>query len=208
MKREEEIFEQAIALPSPEPREGFLLRACGEDRALRRRVDEVLGAFQDAGQVAFLQTADRSDVTPTLPAAPLAEGPGTRIGRYKLLQQIGEGGFGVVFMAEQEEPVRRKVAFKIIKLGMDTKQVIARFQAERQALALMDHPNIARVLDAGATESGRPYFVMELVRGIPITDYCDREKLSISDRLELFVRVCRAVQHAHQKGIIHRDLKP
>src|SRR5437762_257275 len=153
MKREEEIFEQAIALASPEAREGFLLGACGEDRDLRRRVDELLGAFQDAGQIAFLHTGDRSDVTPTLPAAPLAEGPGTRIGRYKLLQQIGEGGFGVVFMAEQEQPVRRKVAFKIIKLGMDTKQVIARFEAERQALALMDHPNIAKVLDAGATES-------------------------------------------------------
>ena len=136
------------------------------------------------------------------------ESPGTVIGPYKLLEQIGEGGMGVVYVAEQTQPVRRKVALKIIKPGMDTKQVIARFEAERQALAMMDHPNIAKVLDAGATETGRPYFVMELVRGIPITDYCDREQLSIPERLELFVLVCRAVQHAHQKGIIHRDLKP
>jgi non-specific serine/threonine protein kinase/serine/threonine-protein kinase len=148
-----------------------------------------------------------------VPSAPLDElsvfeSPGAVIGPYKLLEQIGEGGMGVVYMAEQTRPMRREVALKIIKPGMDTRQVIARFEAERQALALMDHPNIARVLDAGATESGRPYFVMELVRGTPITDYCDREQLSITERLDLFVLVCRAVQHAHQKGIIHRDLKP
>src|SRR3989442_670069 len=136
------------------------------------------------------------------------ENPGERIGRYKLLQQIGEGGCGVVYMAEQEEPVRRRVALKVIKLGMDTKSVIARFEAERQALALMDHPNIAKVLDAGATETGRPYFVMELVRGIKITEYCDEHVISTRGRLELFILVCQAVQHAHQKGIIHRDLKP
>ena len=136
------------------------------------------------------------------------EEAGDRIGRYKLLQQIGEGGFGVVWMAEQEKPVRRRVALKVIKLGMDTKQVIARFEAERQALAMMDHPNIAKVLDAGATQTGRPFFVMELVRGIRITDFCDQSKLSAADRLGLFVSVCHAVQHAHQKGIIHRDLKP
>lgn len=141
-------------------------------------------------------------------SVPPAEKPGDRIGRYKILQQIGEGGCGVVYMAEQEEPVRRKVALKVIKLGMDTKSVIARFEAERQALALMDHPNIAKVLDAGATETGRPFFVMELVRGVRITDYCDEAKLSTADRLDLFVQVCQAVQHAHQKGIIHRDLKP
>src|SRR5262249_41265982 len=146
--------------------------------------------------------------TITVNSRPLAEGPGTVIGPYKLLEQIGEGGMGVVYMAEQTKPVRRKVALKIIKPGMDTRQGIARFEAERQALGLMDHPNIARVLDAGATESGRPYFVMELVKGIPITDYCDRNRLAIQDRLELFVHVCQAVQHAHQKGIIHRDLKP
>jgi WD40 repeat protein/serine/threonine protein kinase len=138
----------------------------------------------------------------------ITEGPGSVIGRYKLLQQIGEGGFGVVYMAEQTEPVVRRVALKIIKLGMDTKQVIARFEAERQALALMDHPNIAKVLDAGATDSGRPYFVMELVRGVPITEYCDKNHLSARERLELFMQVCQAIQHAHQKGIIHRDIKP
>ena len=138
----------------------------------------------------------------------VTEKPGDRIGRYKLLEQIGEGGCGVVFMAEQAEPVRRRVALKIIKLGMDTRQVIARFEAERQALALMDHPNIAKVLDAGATDTGRPYFVMELVRGIRITDYCDQHNLSTHERLDLFIQVCHAVQHAHQKGIIHRDLKP
>jgi serine/threonine protein kinase len=136
------------------------------------------------------------------------EGPGTVIGRYKLLERIGEGGMAVVYMAEQEEPIRRKVALKIIKLGMDTKSVIARFEAERQALAMMDHPNIAKVLDAGATETGRPYFVMELVKGVSITDYCDANSLSTKERLELFIQVCNAVQHAHQKGIIHRDIKP
>src|SRR5213079_2444278 len=136
------------------------------------------------------------------------EKPGDQIGRYKLLEQIGEGGFGVVYVAEQREPVKRRVALKIVKLGMDTKQVIARFEAERQALALMDHPNIAKVLEAAATDTGRPYFVMELVRGVSITEYCDSNNLTTRQRLELFLPVCRAVQHAHQKGIIHRDLKP
>jgi serine/threonine protein kinase len=139
---------------------------------------------------------------------PVGECPGTVIGPYKLLQQIGEGGFGVVFMAEQNEPVRRTVALKVIKPGMDTAQVIARFEAERQALALMDHPNIARVLDAGATESGRPYFVMDLVRGVPITEFCDKNQLLPEARLRLFLNVCQAIQHAHHKGIIHRDIKP
>ena len=138
----------------------------------------------------------------------IGERPGTIIGPYKLLEQIGEGGFGLVFMAEQQQPVRRKVALKILKPGMDTRQVIARFEAERQALALMDHPNIARVLDAGETGSGRPYFVMELVKGVPITDYCDQNRLTTRERLALFTHVCHAVQHAHHKGIIHRDLKP
>src|ERR1700756_2693916 len=145
---------------------------------------------------------------PKATVVPITEKPGDRIGRYKLLQQIGEGGCGTVYMAEQTEPVRRRVALKVIKLGMDTKQVIARFEAERQALALMDHPNIAKVFDAGATETGRPYFVMELVRGIKITEYCDKNALTTEDRLKIFIQVCQAVQHAHQKGIIHRDIKP
>jgi serine/threonine protein kinase len=145
---------------------------------------------------------------PALEAPTLSERPGTRIGNYKILQAIGEGGFGAVFMAEQEAPVQRKVALKVIKPGMDTKEVIARFEAERQALAMMDHPNIARVLDAGATESGRPYFVMDLVKGEPVTAYCDKNSLSVRERLGLFVQICHAVQHAHQKGVIHRDLKP
>src|SRR5262249_30845264 len=138
---------------------------------------------------------------------PIREGPGTVIGPYKLLEQIGEGGMGLVFVAEQQQPVRRKVALKVIKPGMDTKQVIARFEAERQALALMDPPHIARVLDAGATASGRPYFVMELVKGVPITQFCDDNRLTPRERLELFVSVCQPVQHAHQKGVIHRDVK-
>src|SRR3989454_9305108 len=138
----------------------------------------------------------------------IGEKPDDRIGHYKLLQQIGEGGYGVVYMAEQEAPVRRRVALKIIKPGMDTRSVIARFEAERQALALMDHPNIARIFDAGATESCRPYFVMELVRGIKITEYCDQHSLTTQARLKLFIQVCQAIQHAHQKGIIHRDIKP
>ena len=139
---------------------------------------------------------------------PPLEKPGDWIGQYKILQPIGEGGCGSVYMAEQEKPVRRRVALKIIKLGMDTKNVIARFEAERQALAMMDHPNIAKVFDAGATETGRPFFVMELVRGIKITDYCDQNNLDTGQRLELFKQVCRAIQHAHQKGLIHRDIKP
>src|SRR5437867_2319703 len=150
-------------------------------------------------------------LVPTIPLPKsdfVIERTGTMIGRYKLLEKIGEGGFGVVFMAEQVEPVQRKVALKIIKAGMDTKEVIARFEAERQAIALMDHPNIARALDAGATQAGRPYFVMELVRGIAITEYCDQVNLPTRERLQLFMKVCQAVQHAHQKGVIHRDLKP
>jgi len=138
----------------------------------------------------------------------VTEKAGDTIGRYKLREKVGEGGWGAVYVAEQEEPVRRRVALKVIKPGMDSRQVIARFEAERQALAMMDHPNIARVLDAGTTDTGRPYFVMELVRGIRITDYCDQNKLPMRERLDLFIQVCHAVQHAHQKGIIHRDLKP
>jgi len=199
-----EIFSEAVELTSAAERAAYLDRACGGDPALRCRVEGLLGVHGQAD--GFLESPA---APPTITAAPTqTEDAGTVIGLYKLMEPIGEGGMGVVYVAEQSKPVRRKVALKIIKPGMDTKQVIARFEAERQALALMDHPNIARVLDAGATESGRPYFVMELVRGIPITDYCDREQLSIPERLELFVLVCRAVQHAHQKGIIHRDIKP
>src|SRR5262245_2308327 len=152
--------------------------------------------------------SDTGNLQPTVVGEAITEHPGAMIGPYKLMEQIGEGGFGLVFVAEQQQPVRRKVALKIIKPGMDTRDVIARFEAERQALALMEHPNIARVLDAGTTQSGRPFFVMELVRGIPIVEYCDQQQLTPRERLELFLSVCQAVQHAHSKGIIHRDLKP
>ena len=260
-----EIFSEALARASPEARALYLAQACGADDALRRQVDSLLEAHVQSGE--FLQGSVVQPKEPTF-----GEGPGSVIGRYKLLQQIGEGGFGIVFMAEQQEPVRRMVALKVIKAGMDTREVVARFEAERQALALMDHPNIAKIFDGGATESGahglsrssaakaevtrpaveegaqrsdpphlaqpegtphpasghplpsdgrgaggegsakissgRPYFVMELVKGIPITDFCDRNQLSTEARLRLFMKVCASVQHAHQKGIIHRDLKP
>jgi serine/threonine protein kinase/tetratricopeptide (TPR) repeat protein len=204
---EEEIFAACLARPIEE-RARYLDQVCAGDAALRHRVEELLRSHSLAES--FLESPPVSvgaGQTVKLDV-PLAEKVGDRIGRYKLLQQIGEGGCGVVYMAEQEEPVKRRVALKVIKLGMDTKSVIARFEAERQALAMMDHPNIAKVLDAGATETGRPYFVMELVRGVKITDYCDQNNLSTIDRLNLFVQVCHAVQHAHQKGVIHRDLKP
>src|SRR5437868_6716338 len=201
------ILNAAVELP-PQERAAYLEEACHGDAALRQRVEDLLHAHEQAegfldGPPSRLHFK-RTEVVNIR----LTEKLGDKIGRYKLLQQIGEGGCGVVYMAEQEEPVRRRVALKVIKLGMDTKQVIARFEAERQALALMDHPNIAKVLDAGATDTGRPYFVMELVRGIKITEYCDQNNLSTEDRLKLFMQVCQAVQHAHQKGIIHRDIKP
>jgi WD40 repeat protein/serine/threonine protein kinase len=198
------IFNDALALPTHE-RPDFLTRACGQDAVLRQTVEKLLRAHELAGT--FMDSPAVAPGRETVVVKP-AQQLGDRIGRYKLLQQIGEGGCGVVFMADQEEPVRRRVALKVIKLGMDTKSVIARFEAERQALALMDHPNIAKVLDAGATDTGRPYFVMELVRGVKITDYCDQSNLSTMARLELFIEVCQAIQHAHQKGIIHRDIKP
>jgi eukaryotic-like serine/threonine-protein kinase len=201
------IFLGALEIASTRDRLAYLDHRCGSESPLRAEVETLLRHQQEMGDYLERPALD-PDAARDLVPRPLAEGPGATIGPYKLLEQIGEGGMGVVYMAEQTKPVRRKVALKIIKPGMDTKQVIARFEAERQALALMDHPNIARVLDAGATESGRPYFVMELVRGVPITDYCDREKFSINARLDLFVVACQAVQHAHQKGIIHRDLKP
>lgn len=206
--RVKELLSQAARLPARE-RRGFVEVAAGDDRIVAAEVTELLDALGDSDLMAAPTLLDSQRESPSGPGAfASSEKPGDRIGRYRLLQQIGEGGFGTVFMAEQTEPVVRRVALKIIKAGMDTRQVIARFEAERQALALMDHPSIARVLDAGETVSGRPYFVMELVRGEPVTQYCDREKLSIRQRLELFRDVCGAVQHAHQKGIIHRDIKP
>ncbi len=197
------VFAEAIQLSVSE-RFAYLERACGVDEQLRQRVERLLKSHDQVGE--FLEKS-ASDVEAVAESA-FGEKPGDRIGRYRLVQQIGEGGCGVVYLAEQEMPVRRRVALKIIKPGMDTKSVMARFEAERQALALMDHPNIAKVFDAGATESGRPYFVMELVEGDKITDYCDAKSLTTEERLKLFVQVCRAVQHAHQKGIIHRDIKP
>jgi serine/threonine protein kinase/tetratricopeptide (TPR) repeat protein len=227
---EDTIFHLACERP-PADRVAFLEAACGGDEALRRRLEAILRAHDNPGSFLARPALDQDSTLDVAPesepdaagaeedgsdtslriapdARPVSEGPGTRIGPYKLLQQIGEGGMGVIFMAEQEVPVHRKVALKIIRPGMGSRQVIARFEAERQALALMDHPNIAKVLDAGTTESRRPYFVMELVKGVPITEYCDRNHLTPRERLELFVPVCQAVQHAHQKGIIHRDLKP
>ncbi len=213
--REVVIFNAALELPASE-RGAYLQEACADDPALRLHLEALLRAHEQAG--GFMESlAPDSEASPFEAGVPSAtigmtaapsEKAGDRIGRYRLLQQIGEGGCGVVYMAEQEEPVRRRVALKVIKLGMDTRQVIARFEAERQALALMDHPNIAKVFDAGATETGRPYFVMELIKGIPITRYCDENNLSTVTRLGLFVQVCQAIQHAHQKGIIHRDIKP
>ena len=205
-RRVREVFVAAVRMAADD-REAYLCDACAGDETLRQRVQDLLAAHEQAGS--FLASpAVEAPLTADLDPPIFLTPPGTVIGRYKLLEPIGEGGYGTVFMAEQTSPVQRTVALKIIKAGMDTRQVIARFEAERQALALMDHPNIAKVFDAGVTESGRPYFVMELVKGIPITKYCDEHKLPLRARLELFIQVCQAVQHAHQKGIIHRDLKP
>ena len=214
--REREVFLKALELKTPAERAAFLNQTCGADATLRAAVEALLAHHQEDS---FLEQPAVPSAAPAAGApagggtvkitpAAFTEKYGDRIGRYKLLEHIGEGGCGSVWMAEQEEPIRRRVALKVIKLGMDTRSVIARFEAERQALALMDHPNIAKVLDAGATETGRPFFVMELVRGVKITEYCDQHRLTTRERLDLFMQVCRAVQHAHQKGIIHRDLKP
>ncbi len=205
--RANHLFLQALELRSAGERQEYLDEACAADAALRAEVESLLEASGQAGS--FLASPVPAAHRAALVDEPtVAERPGIVIGPYKLLEQIGEGGFGVVFMAEQQQPIRRKVALKVLKPGMDTRQVVARFEAERQALAMMDHPNIAKVLDGGATPPGRPYFVMELVKGVPITDFCDHNHLTPRHRLELFVSVCQAVQHAHQKGIIHRDLKP
>jgi serine/threonine protein kinase/tetratricopeptide (TPR) repeat protein len=200
----EAIFFAALEKSTPQGRAAFLDDACALDPDLRRRVEKMLAA--QAKAASFLEKPAAQAVATVDESIP--ESAGSVIGTYKLLKQIGEGGFGVVFMSEQKEPVRRRVAIKVLKPGMDNKQVIARFEAERQALAIMDHPNIAKFLDAGQTNSGRPYFVMDLVKGLPITEYCDEARLTPKERLEIFVHVCRAVQHAHQKGIIHRDIKP
>src|SRR5580765_356502 len=220
--RQQEIFSAALEIADTAERSAMLDRACAGSPQLRAQMDELLAASSQAE--GFFAECYKAIVESKedLNALPPADGKprpgslkdahddliGSQIGGYKLLQTIGEGGCGVVYMAEQEKPVRRRVALKVIKPGMDTKSVIARFEAEQQTLALMDHPNIAQVLDAGATETGRPYFVMELVRGVKVTDYCNERRFTTQRRLELFIDVCQAVQHAHQKGIIHRDLKP
>jgi serine/threonine protein kinase len=212
----EAIFKHAQEIVDAEERRAYLDQACGSELGLREHVEKLLHSLDENSScpnrsVVTLDTGNvepRRGLTGHAPLMPTPEMAGSRIGPYKLLQQVGEGGMGVVFMAEQQEPVRRMVALKVIKAGMDSGQVIARFEAERQALALMEHPNIAKVLDANKTENGRPYFVMELVKGVPITKYCDEQRLTLRQRLELFVPVCQAIQHAHQKGIIHRDIKP
>src|SRR5262245_53718925 len=220
--RIKELFVAALDLADVNARHEFLDRTCQCDAELRHRLDVLLSAHDDPASVlsqplaavAFAGLDTAGAISPPAPPltlaapSPAAAAGMFLAGRYKLLEQIGEGGMGTVWMAEQTRPVHRKVALKIIKPGMDSRQVIARFEAERQALAMMDHVNIARVLDAGATESGLPYFVMELVHGVPITKYCDDNHLTPRARFELFVPVCQAIQHAHQKGIIHRDIKP
>ena len=213
---ERDLFISAMQIDDTAERAAYLNQACAGDTELRNRLDVLLIAYGRSSSLEelLLHAGDTSDPaadseqTASSGDRASVEGAGTIIGPYKLLEKIGEGGMGTVFMAEQEKPVRRMVALKVIKPGMDTAQVIARFEAERQALAIMDHPHIARVLEAGATDTGRPFFVMELVTGVPITEYCDRNHLTPKERLELFIPVCQAIQHAHQKGIIHRDIKP
>ena len=201
----DDIYLAALERESAQERSAYLEDACAGNPELRRRVERLLEAQANIGS--FLE-APAPEICPTVNQPPL-EGPGARIGPYKLVEQIGEGGMAVVYFASQREPLDREVALKIIKPGMDSREVVTRFEAERQALAMMDHPNIAKVFDAGVTDAGRPFFVMELIkRGKPITEYCDREQLTNRERLALFVGVCQGVQHAHQKGIIHRDLKP
>jgi eukaryotic-like serine/threonine-protein kinase len=217
---EEALFELALNTPSSD-RAALLDRECAGDPDLRSRVEALLVARrvleslvrQEPAPTSTTQPGDAPPPAPGETTAPPdgrpAEGVGSLVaGKYRIVEEIGEGGMGAVFLAQQTTPVRRTVALKVIKAGMDTRVVLARFEAERQALALMDHPHIARVLDAGTTESGRPFFVMELVKGVPITQFCDERRMTPRQRLELFVPVCQAIQHAHQKGIIHRDIKP
>ena len=210
IQRQLEVFSAALERPAGPGRDDFIAQACAGDDALRMAVEALLVNHNQSGDFLLnpAQPAATMKIGNTAVLATITEQAGDRLGHYKLREKIGEGGCGVVYVAEQEKPVRRRVALKVIKLGMDTRSVIARFEAERQALAMMDHPNIAKVLDAGTTEAGRPYFVMELVRGVRITEYCDEARLSTRERLDLFVKVCQAIQHAHQKGIIHRDIKP
>ena len=225
------IFDHAHEIDAPVERRAYLDQACADAPELREKVEALLRAFDAAGS--FLETpavppadtaayqpgpdtpgampvADAETVAPqpTTDGASASEGPGTQIGPYKLVKQLGEGGMGTVYLAEQEQPIRRQVELKIINPGMDSAAVVARFEVERQALTLMDHAGIARVYDAGATRTGRPYFVMEVVKGVPMTRFCNEKKLAPRERLQLFVTVCQAIQHAHQKGIIHRDIKP
>src|SRR6516225_6754924 len=201
---ERSVFIAALERDDSADRAAYLDQACADNAALRQRVERLLQLHER--ESLFLAEPAPQEVATV--EEPISQRPGAVIGPYKLMEQIGEGGMGLVFVAEQQQPVRRKVALKLIKPGMDTRQVIARFEAERQALALMDHPNIAKVHDGGETASGRPYFVMELVKGSPITEYCDQHQVAVRQRLELYLHVCQAVQHAHQKGIIHRDIKP
>jgi len=216
-EREDEVYFAAVGIADPEERASYLDNACTGNPELRKVVEEMLASQEEADELITRATAGLAGAMVEIQASLSGDGAtkrdldevvGTHIDRYKVLQRLGDGGCGAVYLAEQERPVRRRVALKVVKLGMDTESVIARFETERQMLAMMEHPNIARVLDAGATDAGRPYFVMELVSGIRITDYCDQSKATVNQRLHLFIQVCHAVQHAHQKGIIHRDLKP
>lgn len=204
-----DLFTAALSIQDAQARAAYLDEHCKSNPPLRQRLEELLKAYGQADQVLPDVPAINPNVTEMFTGQKQDHQIGTIIaGKYKLLEEIGEGGMGTVFVAEQTEPVKRKVAVKLIKPGMDSKSVLARFEAERQALAMMDHPNIAKVLDAGLTDERRPYFVMEYIKGLPLTKYCDDVKLFIDDRLKLFIQICQAVQHAHQKGIIHRDLKP
>ncbi len=208
MMTEREIFFEVLEIATPEERGAYLQGACAGDITLRRRVDDLLKEHFSNDSLLTGPAVKGDGPNRPIPISEPEEAPAQIFGRYKLLEKIGEGGFGEVWMAQQREPVKRRVALKIIKLGMDSRQIVARFEAERQALAMMDHPNIARIFDADVTETGRLYFVMELVRGIKITEYCDQNQLPTLERLKLFIQVCKAIQHAHQKGIIHRDIKP